>query len=76
MNEEEDAFYNCLKIWPDRKHGVAFSDTVDGRFRLITTTDGVSWSVVPESSLPVAMDGEGAFAASGTLACPGNLLAL
>ena len=66
VNDEADAFYNCIEFWPDTQHGIAYSDTVDGQFRIITTEDGgVSWSVVPADSLPVALDGEGAFAASG-----------
>eukprot|EP01051_Picozoa_sp_SAG22_P010090 SAG22_NODE_886_length_6665_cov_3.040359_7_plen_477_part_00 len=65
-NEDEDAFYNCLKLWPDGLHGVCFSDCVGGKFRIITTCDGgESWAVVGDTALPAARDGEGAFAASG-----------
>jgi photosystem II stability/assembly factor-like uncharacterized protein len=46
---------------------VAFSDSVDGRFVILTTTDGGrSWARVPADRLPPALPGEGAFAASGT----------
>jgi photosystem II stability/assembly factor-like uncharacterized protein len=39
---------------------------VDGRLVLLHTTDGKAWSRVPPGDLPAALDGEGAFAASGT----------
>ena len=66
VNGEEAAFYNALKFWPDQRHGIAFSDCVGGCFRIIVTESyGEVWTVVPHSALPAALDGEGAFAASG-----------
>ena len=66
VNTEQGAFYNFLGFFDDRKHGIAFSDTVDGCFRIITTSDGgLNWNVVPQSTLPRALENEGAFAASG-----------
>lgn len=66
INKEEGAFYNFLGFYDDRQHGIAFSDTVDGCFRIITTSDGgANWHVVPQGSLPPALEHEGAFAASG-----------
>lgn len=66
INQEERAFYNFLDFYDDQKHGIAFSDTIDGCFRIITTNDGgESWHVVPQTSLPRALEHEGAFAASG-----------
>jgi photosystem II stability/assembly factor-like uncharacterized protein len=51
----------------DSKNGLAVGDPIDGRFFLISTTDGgASWVPLPEGSRPVALDGEAAFAASGT----------
>jgi photosystem II stability/assembly factor-like uncharacterized protein len=42
-------------------------DPVNGKFALITTQNGgKSWEAIPHSALPPAIDGEGAFAASGT----------
>ncbi|HEX2092997.1 MAG TPA: hypothetical protein VHG28_11365, partial [Longimicrobiaceae bacterium] len=38
----------------------------DGRFLVLTTRDGATWSPVPPESLPPALPGEAAFAASGT----------
>jgi photosystem II stability/assembly factor-like uncharacterized protein len=43
------------------------SDSVKGAFVIITTEDGGrTWTRVPPDRLPPALDGEGAFAASGT----------
>lgn len=51
----------------DEAHGTAFSDSVDGRFVIFTTSNGGSdWTRVPADRLPPALPGEGAFAASGT----------
>lgn len=51
----------------DEAHGVAFSDSVDGRFVVFTTANGgADWRQVPADRLPPALPGEGAFAASGT----------
>jgi photosystem II stability/assembly factor-like uncharacterized protein len=47
-------------------HGVAFSDAVGGRFVILRTTDGRTWSRVPASNTPPALAAEGSFAASGT----------
>ena len=49
----------------DRKRGLALSDPVDGKFRIIATEDGGrSWRVVA-TDMPAALPGEFAFAASG-----------
>lgn len=51
----------------DVNHGVAFSDSVDGAFVILRTSNGgATWEPVPASALPPALDGEGAFAGSGT----------
>ncbi len=51
----------------DNKNGLAVGDPLDGRFHMISTTDGgASWTVVPPGSRPSALAGEAAFAASGT----------
>jgi photosystem II stability/assembly factor-like uncharacterized protein len=64
-NQEDPAFYDCFAFW-DATHGIAFSDSFDGAFRVITTSDGMNWTRVPTAALPPAAEGEGAFAASGT----------
>jgi photosystem II stability/assembly factor-like uncharacterized protein len=60
------SFYDAITFW-DVNTGLAFGDPVDGRFTVIRTTDGGrTWTPVPSENLPPAIDGEGAFAASGT----------
>ena len=66
-NKDQDAFYDCMAMYPDGVHGLAMSDPVDGKFRIIRTEDGGStWSVVSRKGMPKAVDGEFGFAASGT----------
>jgi photosystem II stability/assembly factor-like uncharacterized protein len=65
-NDEPRAFYDCLAFF-DHRRGLALSDPVDGRFRIASTVDGGrSWRVLPGDGMPAALDGEFAFAASGT----------
>src|SRR5262249_52458544 len=64
-NADPKAFFDAM-AFRDEQHGVAFSDSVDGRFVLLTTSDGRSWDRVPVDRLPAAQPGEGAYAASGT----------
>jgi photosystem II stability/assembly factor-like uncharacterized protein len=65
-NRDPKAFFNAIAFW-DATRGLAASDSVDGRFLIITTADGGrTWTHVPASALPPALPGEGGFAASGT----------
>jgi photosystem II stability/assembly factor-like uncharacterized protein len=55
-----------MSFW-DANHGIAFGDSVDKQFYILTTVDGGhKWSRVPAANLPTAQENEGAFAASGT----------
>lgn len=59
-------FLDAIRFW-DARHGIALSDPVDGRFLLLTTSDGgESWTEIPPDRIPPALPGEGAFAASGS----------
>ena len=64
-NKDAKAFYDCFAFW-DSTHGIAVSDSVDGKFPLIATADGVTWQPVAVKSMPAALPNAGAFAASGT----------
>lgn len=69
VNKEEKAFYDCMAFEKDRpNHGIAMSDPVNGRFRLLETLDGGKhWQILEtNSTMPPALDGEFGFAASGT----------
>ncbi|MBC9822568.1 oxidoreductase [Terrabacter sp. MAHUQ-38] len=65
-NTEPTAFYDCI-AFSSPQRGLAMSDPVAGRFRLVETSDGGhSWSLVDASGMPDALPGEFGFAASGT----------
>ena len=64
-NDNPRAFYDAM-AFRDARTGIAMSDAVDGRLIAIRTSDGgAHWTPVA-SGLPPALEGEGAFAASGT----------
>jgi photosystem II stability/assembly factor-like uncharacterized protein len=72
-NHDPKGFFDCMAFW-DSDHGIALGDPVNGRFVLITTDDGgANWKQIrPDKILP-AVEGEGAFAASGScIAVQGN----
>jgi photosystem II stability/assembly factor-like uncharacterized protein len=59
-------FLDAIAFW-DRQHGIAMSDPVDGRWFLLTTSDGGrTWTRIPPERIPPVLPGEAAFAASGT----------
>lgn len=65
-NSRPTAFFDAMAFW-DSDHGIAVSDPVDGRFLIITTADGgATWKEMPPEGMPLALAGEGAFAASGS----------
>ncbi len=65
VNPEPAGFFDCMGFW-DARHGMAFSDSFEGAFYIITTNNGgSSWERVPSDRLPPARAGEGSFAASG-----------
>jgi photosystem II stability/assembly factor-like uncharacterized protein len=65
-NKDPKAFFDAMAFW-DGQRGIAFSDSVDGQFVIITTRDGGrTWMRVPRDARPGALESEGAFAASGT----------
>ncbi len=77
-NKNPKGFFDCMAFW-DHDHGIALGDPVadnSGKlsFELISTEDGgKNWKPLPPDSIPPAIEGEGAFAASGTcIAVQGN----
>ena len=65
-NTDPKAFFDAMAFW-DANRGIAFSDSVDGQLIILRTTNGgTTWTRVPAAGLPPALEGEGAFAASGT----------
>jgi photosystem II stability/assembly factor-like uncharacterized protein len=67
VNDDPAAFYDCMAFYPGHRDGLALSDPVDGKFRILATSDGGrSWHVLPSAGMPPAVPGEAGFAASGT----------
>ena len=64
-NEDPKAFYDAMAFW-DATHGIVIGDSIDGQFCILTTANGRDWNRIPQSSLPRALENEGAFAASGS----------
>ena len=65
-NDDPKAFYDAM-AFRDSRRGFAFSDSVDGQFVILRTDDGGrTWTRIPAAALPPALDGEGAYAASGS----------
>jgi photosystem II stability/assembly factor-like uncharacterized protein len=65
-NHDPKAFFDAM-TFSDANHGVVMSDSVDGQFVIMLTSDGgKNWKRVPPAALPPALPNEGAFAASGT----------
>lgn len=64
-NEDPRGFLDCMAFW-DATHGIALGDSIDGEFQLFSTDDGEHWHQLPTNKLPTSLEGEGAFAASGS----------
>ncbi len=69
-NSNPKGFFDSMAFW-DPKHGVVLGDPIPDesgklKFDLLQTEDGESWHLIPSSSLPLAMESEGAFAASNS----------
>jgi photosystem II stability/assembly factor-like uncharacterized protein len=65
VNDDPAAFYDCMAFYPGGRRGLALSDPVDGKFRILSTHDfGRSWTVLPNNGMPEAPT-EFGFAASG-----------
>src|SRR6185312_4292580 len=63
-NPDPAAFYDCL-AFSDSRHGLALGDPVNGHFQLLSTGDGGRHWDTQAVAIP-ALEGEFAFAASGT----------
>jgi photosystem II stability/assembly factor-like uncharacterized protein len=63
-NETVNAFYDCFAFWTPNR-GITHSDSVNGVFPDIRTTNGLTWQSIADN-MPPALLGEASFAASGT----------
>jgi photosystem II stability/assembly factor-like uncharacterized protein len=65
-SDDPKAFLDAMSFW-DANHGIVFGDSVDGQLYILTSENGGrTWTRMPSANLPRALEGEGAFAASGT----------
>lgn len=66
QTQQTGVFFDSMDFW-DKDHGIVVSDPVDGKWFILTTSNGgQSWQPVPPTALPPMGPKEGAFAASGT----------
>jgi photosystem II stability/assembly factor-like uncharacterized protein len=63
-NETVNAFYDCFAFWTPNR-GITHSDSVNGVFPDIRTTDGATWQSIA-GNMPPALPGEASFSSSGT----------
>jgi photosystem II stability/assembly factor-like uncharacterized protein len=68
------SFFDSIVFW-DTTHGIVLGDPIPDetgkdsgqlKFELLITDDGQTWTHIPPSQLPPALEAEGAFAASNT----------
>jgi photosystem II stability/assembly factor-like uncharacterized protein len=73
-NTNPKGFFDSMAFW-DPTHGIVLGDPIPDqtskdtgslKFELLITTDGKTWTQIPPSQLPPALEGEAAFAASNT----------
>jgi photosystem II stability/assembly factor-like uncharacterized protein len=64
QNHLTGAFYDCFAFWTPQR-GIVHSDSVNGVFPDLRTTDGTTWQDIG-ANLPPALPGEFSFASSGT----------
>jgi photosystem II stability/assembly factor-like uncharacterized protein len=69
-NKNPKGFFDSIAFW-NRTHGIVLGDPIpDGngnlKFELLMTEDGQTWHPIPPAQLPLAIEGEGAFAASNS----------
>ena len=64
QNQNPSAFYDCFAFWTP-KRGISHSDSVNGVFPDLRTTNGATWQDI-SGNMPPALPGEASFAASGT----------
>lgn len=64
QNQITGAFYDCFAFWTP-KRGISHSDSVNGVFPDLRTTDGTNWVDI-SGNMPTPLPGEFSFAASGT----------
>jgi photosystem II stability/assembly factor-like uncharacterized protein len=65
-SDRRTGFFLDALACASRTRCVALSDPVDGKFLVLSTSDGEHWKELPDAKMPPALREESAFAASGT----------
>ena len=65
-SDKRPGFFLDSLACDSKKHCVALSDPVEGKFLVLSTDDGEHWKELSRDKMPPALPSEGAFAASGT----------
>jgi photosystem II stability/assembly factor-like uncharacterized protein len=65
-SDQRKSFFLDAIACRDATHCFALSDPVDGKFLLLSTSDGTHWTELARDKMPPAIPGEGAFAASNS----------
>lgn len=65
-NDRKEAFFDAIACW-NSSNCIAMSDPVESHYLLISTSNGGDkWEQIVSNKMAAAVDGEAAFAASGT----------
>jgi photosystem II stability/assembly factor-like uncharacterized protein len=69
-NQDPKGFFDSMVFW-DATHGIVLGDPIPDsagqlKFELLTTDDAHTWKPLSSATLPPALEGEGAFAASNS----------
>jgi photosystem II stability/assembly factor-like uncharacterized protein len=68
-----DQFFFDAMAFSDNRHGLAVSDPVDGKFIVLSTSNGGrSWMRLPSAGMPAALPGEFGIASGTSLTIAGN----
>jgi photosystem II stability/assembly factor-like uncharacterized protein len=65
QNQDPNGFWDCLAFWTPTQ-GLTMADASNGRFPVLRTLDGETWTDIGDNLPPPLPGGEFAFAASGT----------
>ena len=65
QNEDPNGFWDCFAFWTPTQ-GLTMADASNGRFPVLRTLDGETWTDIGDNLPPPLPGGEFAFAASGT----------